>query len=272
MNKTIRGAVDPVTLIVVAVVAMLAVPNWRPSNWFKKGPPTITLAEAQAKQAAADKAVADLQAQVAALRAADEAKKSSQLGYTHEMVAGAIESNAKAPDSTEKAITDSFLQRADIGLNAVLGKLTPEVQAEVVAIVAQLRSGDQAKIAAANAMLAEKDRELNQATADRTKLAGEKQAAEQKLNVAEADRLAKTEKVTKLTAEVVSYANKSYENEKQAGSFGAMVDKLVWILVLLVGGYIVIHVLLPLWAQSYPGIGWLQKVAAFGKNITTAHL
>lgn len=271
--RNIRGVIDPVTLVVVGLVALMAaVPNFRPSSWFKKGPPTAELVAAQEAAKVAQAKADALAVQLAAVKASDEAKKTEQLTYTHEMVTGAIESNSKAPESTEKAITDSFLQRADIGFNAAIGKLDPALREEVIGIVAQLRSGDLARIKAAEDMLREKDKELANESAARIQLAKDKTATEQKLATAEADRLAKTEKVTKLTGQVVSYANKSYEKEKEAGSFSALVDKLVFVLVFLAGGYILIHVLLPLWAQSYPGIGWLQKVAAFGKNVTTAHM
>lgn len=272
LMKSRRGAVDPVTLTIVAVCAILAVPNWRPWNWGKPKPPSAELVAAQGKQADAEAKAKALAGQLAAIQAANEAKKSEQLAYTHEMVTGAIEANSKAPESTERAITDSFLQRADIGFNTAIGKLDPALREEVIGIVAQLRSGDLAKIEAAKAMLAEKDKELAESAKARTELAAAKTVTEQKLVVAEADRLKKTETVTKLTAEVVTYANKSYAKEQEAGSLGATVEKLFWGLGILVGAYVLIHVLLPLWAQSYPQIGWLQKVAALGKNLTTSHV
>lgn len=267
-----RGAVDPVSLVVIGLVAILAVPNWRPWNWGKKAPPTAELVAAQKDAAQAKATAAALQARVDAIAVQNEVKKQEQLTYTHQQLIGAIESNAKAPDSLERAITDAFLQRADIGFNAAVGKLDPALREEVIGIVAQLRSGDQAKIAAANAMLAEKDKELNEATVARVKLEADAVIVKAQRDKAQAEAAKKSANETKLTAQVVSYANKSYEKEKEAGSLGATVEKLFWILGFCVGGYILIHFFLPLWAQSYPNIGWLQKVAAFGKNITTAHV
>lgn len=270
--KSNRGAVPVILIYVVGALALTQlVPNWRIGNLFKKGPPSKELVAAQAAQQQAEASAKRLADQLAAIQAANEAKKLEQLSYTHEMVTGAIESNSKAVDSTEKAITDSFLQRADIGFNAAIGKLDPALREEVIGIVAQLRSGDLAKIEAANAMLAEKDKELTEATKARTELAAQKVVVDQKLTVAETDRLKKTEAVTKLTAQVVTYANKSYAKEEEAGSLGALVTKLVWIVVILVLAYLGIHWILPNIAQSFPDNARLQAFNKKMLQLTTGH-
>lgn len=229
-----RGFALETYLIIAAVIGLTQlVPALRPPNWFKKGPPTAELVKAQKEAADAKAQAAALQGRVDALANQNEVKKTEQLNYTYEMVTGAITSNAASPDSTEKAITDAFLQRANLGFNAVLGKLDPALKAEVISIVAQLRSGDQEKIKAAQAMLAEKDKELANETAARVKIEADAVVVKDKLAVANNVVAAKTANETKLTAQVVSYADKSYAKEKEAGSLAAFGANLVKVIIVV---------------------------------------
>lgn len=225
--STAGFAFETVLIIVCLVGGSQLVPNFRPANWFKKGPPTAELVAAQAAAADATARAAGLQARLDATARQDAEKKDSQVSYSHEMVTGAIEANSHAPDSTEKAITDSFLQRADIGLNSAIGKLPPELRAEVVSIVAQLRSGDQEKIRAANAMIAEKDKQLSAASEARVKLEADHASVQKQLVTANAEKDKKAAVETKLTAQVVSYSDKAYAKEKEAGSLAAFGDNVL---------------------------------------------
>lgn len=270
MNQ--RGEVGTVLLVVLALIGLSqAVPNLRPSNWFKKGPPTAELVAAQQKADQADKKVAELEHKVQSLEVEKAAQKDSQVNYSHEMVTGAIEANSHAPESTEKAIVDSFLQRADIGLNSAIGKLDPALRAEVVNIVAQLRSGDVEKIKAANAMLAEKDKELALATATRLKLEAEKQTVTTKLDAAVKEAATVKELVAAKTAQVVSYADKAFQREKEAGSLGALVEKMGWVIAGIVLVIILANWVIPSLAQEFPGIGWLVALNKTIKSLTSAH-
>lgn len=273
MKNNNRGAVPVIVLYLLgAALLSQAVPNFRLTNLFKKGPPTAELVAAQKKADDAEARAVAAQAKLNALVLDAEAKKDNQIVYSHEMVQGALESNGHAPDSTEKAITDSFLQRADIGLNVAVGKLDPALRAEVIGIVAQLRSGDQEKIRAAQAMLAEKDRELTQATADRVKLEGEVNGVKTELATAVKETAQIKEVVAKKQAEVITYADKARAQEKEAGSLGNLVRKLAWGLGILALLYIVANWVLPSLAQEFPNAAKLQKLNQAVKSVTSAHL
>lgn len=272
MRNNCRGD-GGVTLIVLLAVlgATQLVPNWRIDNWFKKGPPTKELTEAQKKLDAADKRAVEAEANLQRLVEANAAKKDNQIVYSHEMIAGAIESNSHAPDSTEKAITDAFLQRADIGLSSALKPLDPALKAEVVSIVAQLRSGDVEKIKAANAMLAEKDKQLAQATIERAKLEQEATVAKAQVVTAEKEKAALKEVVATKQNQVILYADKAREKEVEAGSFGATVQKLGWGLGILTALYILANWVLPSLAQEFPNARLLVGLNKTVKSVTSAH-
>ncbi len=270
MNQ--RGEVATLLLVILALAGVSQlVPNLRPQNWFKKGPPTAELVAAQKKADDADKKVADLEHKVATLETEKSVQKDNQVTYSHEMVTGAIEANSHAPESTEKAIIDSFLQRADIGLNSAIGKLDPALRAEVVNIVAQLRSGDVEKIKAANAMLAEKDKELAAASAARVKLEAEQIVTTGKLEAAVKEATTVKQLVAAKTAQVVSYADKAFLKEQEAGSLGALLEKVGWALAIIVLVIIVANWILPSLAQEFPGIGWLVALNKTIKSLTSAH-
>lgn len=267
-----RGEVVTVVLVILGLVgASQLVPNFRPSNWFKKGPPTAELAAAQKKLDDADARAKAAQEQLDKIVAENAAKKDTQIIYSHEMIAGAIEANSHAPDSTEKAITDAFLQRADIGLSSAIKPLDPALKSEVISIVAQLRSGDQEKIKAANAMLVEKDKQLQQAAIDRTKLESEAKTvtAEKVAIVKERDAL-KDVVATKQT-QVIAYADTAHEKEKEAGSLGALVEKLAWVVGIIVVIILFANWILPSLAAEFPGIGWLVALNKTTKSVTSAH-
>lgn len=272
MKTDSRAEVVTVLLVVLGLLGLSqAVPNFRIANLFKKGPPTKELVAAQKAAADADARAKAAEERVAKIAAENEVKKNSQIDYSHEMVVGAIESNSHAPDSTEKAITDAMLQRADIGLTSAIGKLTPELRAEVIGIVAQLRSGDQEKIKAAEAMLAEKDQELEQATAERAKLEVEAKTAKTERDAAVKESVAVHEVVAAKTAQVVAYADKAAANEKEAGSLGALVTKLAWVVGFLLAVILFANCVLPSLAQEFPGIGWLVSLNKLTKSLTSAH-
>ena len=230
-----RGVIE--TAVVLYVVAALAltqlVPNWRITHWFQKGPPTAELVQAQKEATDAKAQAAALQGRVDALALQNEQRKAEQLGYSHEMVVGAIESNSKAPVSTEQAITDSFLQRADLSLNVAVSKLDPALKAEVINIVAQLRSGDQEKIKAANAMLAEKDKELSAEVDARKKIEADSVVVKKERDVAVAAATKSEAKVAPLLTKVVTYADQKRAEEIKSGGLGALVDNLWYALVFL---------------------------------------
>lgn len=270
MNR--RGEVATVVLIILGLLGMSQfVPNFRVTNLFKKGPPTAELVAAQKKADEADKKVATLEQKVQQIEAENQAKKDTQITYSHQMVAGAMDANSHAPESTEKAIIDAFLQRADIALDSAIGKLDPALRTEVIGIVAQLRSGDQEKIKAANAMLAEKDKELSQATAARVQLEAEKTVTVNQRDSAMKEAAAVKELVAAKQAQVVSYADKAYAKEREAGSLGALVEKLGWIVGIIIFVIIFANWILPSLAQEFPGIGWLVALNKTIKSLTSAH-
>ncbi len=272
MTNDCRGD-GGVTLIVLLAVlgATQLVPNWRIDNWFKKGPPTKELTAAQAKLDAADKRAIDAEATLQKLVSANEAKKETQIVYSHEMIAGAIESNSHAPDSTEKAITDAFLQRADIGLASALKPLDPALKAEVVSIVAQLRSGDVEKIKAANAMLAEKDRQLTEAKTARVKLEAEAVVAKAEILTATKEKAALKEVVAAKQTQVIAYADKAREKEVEAGSFASTITKLAWVCGILLSIFIFANWILPSLAQEFPNARFLVGLNKAIKSVTSAH-
>lgn len=234
MKTKQRAEIATIILIVVGVLgATQIIPNWRVSNWFKKGPPTAELRAAEESAAKAKAELAALQAQLAAKQAAEDAAKTSQVQNAQFNVTGiplALEGEAQTPGVV---LATTLANNALLGLNSAIGGLPADQQAQIKLIVAQIRSSDLKQIEAGKAALAAKEAELGAVTSEREVLKAQigpmqqlVKAADDKVQAANAIVLAKTD-------QVVTYADKAFAKEKEAGSLKALGDNLLKLLALV---------------------------------------
>ncbi len=267
-----RGAFPVIVIYVLgALVLTQAVPNWRISHLFQKGPGTKQLADAQAKL---DQLKADSDQAVAKLKAAQEealAKQKEQVAYSQQMEIGAIAALKRAEQSPEVILASGFLDRASTGLRAAIGDLPVSRQAEIMAIVEGALSAKQAEVDQAKAALAQRDKDLAIETAQRKAVEAQIPKLTEAVAIKSNEVAAAQVVVTAKTAQVVEYANKAEAEKKEAGSLGALVTKLAWVVGILGAIFIFANWILPSLAAEFPQAVKLNKFNATVRSITSAH-
>ena len=157
-------------------------------------------------------------------------------------------------------------------LRNAIGDLPADRQAEIVAIVNGALSAKQAEVDAAKAALAVRDHDLEVETKAKQEALAQIPALEAQVKAKDAAVQATQAVVTAKTQEVVAYANKAAEQEKQNGSLSALLNKLMWVAGGVALLYLFVHVWLPIVSQSYPQNKLLQTLSAAAVNLTTAHI
>lgn len=135
-----RGVVQGGVLIVIGVLAVVAWlnPKWALPAFMQKKPPVAELTAAQADLAKAKAAQAAAESALAAAQADKDRQTQAQLRYSQQMANGAAEALNHVPaehQTPETALAGQLVGRASAGLDAAIGKLSPELQAEIRQIV-----------------------------------------------------------------------------------------------------------------------------------------
>lgn len=272
--RNIRGAVDPVTIILMVGVAAFLGGGLKLPAFLQKKPPVAQLSAAEIELAKVKAAQQKAEAELAAARAQEAARTSSQLDYAQQFASGTSLALAKIPveeQTPEIKLASEMALRANLGLEAARGKLPAEAQAEIKAMVDQALSAVTAERDAYRAALVKKDAELQ--SASQAKAAIEKQipVLEAKLQTKSAEVAAVEAKTQTLTQEVKVWAQGKADAEAKAGSLDAYAGRLVRGIIIAGVLYLFLHFLLPNIAQSYPGVSWLTHLADGVKNLTTGH-
>jgi hypothetical protein len=211
--KTRKGIIDPITLTVVAVLAIsigIFGAKWHPFAFLKKKPPTVELKQ---EQADLDKLRADL----VATQDKERADLEAQVRAAQQMQAGAALALGRIPTehvTAESKLAGNLLIRSDLRLVAAIGKLPEDQQAEILSIIDQALSGKQEEIDAANKKLADKDGAIKLVSEERDSL--KNQIPVLKSQVTEKDTLVKATQT-----KVIEYADKADAKERESGSLSA---------------------------------------------------
>lgn len=258
---------------IIAIVALLFTGSMPKLPSFKKDPPVAAASEADKKAVETAQKLTDTQQKLDAANAkiADQTKQ--QIGYAQVMVEGADHVANQAKDKTpEIAAIASFTGRAKLALALANSPLTPQQQADVWKIAEDLASGERARADAAEAQLHQKDTQLQVVTAQKNDLAQQVPGLTKERNDARTDAKTSLDSAVQLNGQVQQYAAKQVEKDKKLSSAEYWESWLGRILVIGGIAYLLVHVLLPNLAQSYPGVSWLTKTADFAKNISTSHV
>lgn len=266
-----RGDITIVVLVVLGLVAASqAVPNFRPTNWFKKDAAhTQELAKAEADAAKARQEALDARKQLESIVAEQQQKTLEQVQYSQQMIAGIPRALAKEEQTAGVRLATGLAIRASGGLAAAIGDLPLDKQEEIIKIVDGVLSGVVDERNEALRQLAAKDAELRVISQTKASLEAQLPALQATVKAKDEQLAVQTAKVAETTAKVVSYADKAALKEKEAGSLGAQVDKLGTLLLILGFAYLIVHFVLPSLAADFPA---LQTVNKLTKSITSAHL
>lgn len=269
-----RGVI-PVAIIYVLCglgVITVAVPNFRPWNWFQKGPPTIELSKAETALATAKADAAKAQADLVAAQAKERAATVEQVRYSQQMIAGVPAALKRAPASPEVSLASQLAERAGKGLSAAIGDLPADRQAEILAIVEGALSAKQAEVDAAKAALASKDAELAATTAAKAQVEAQIPVLTAKAVNADSKAAAAESLVTAKTNEVAAWADKKAASDKEAGSLGALVKRLEWWIVVAAMIYLFIHFAMPSLAAEFPACKALTVAYRGITSIASSHI
>ena len=249
--RTARGVVDPVTLTLVAAIALAAGvfgTSWKPFEFLKPKPPTVELSKAQADLAAANAAAEKARQDAAAANAAERAKLEAQIRAAQQDNAGtqaALERVPSAHKTPEVKLAESMALRVDLKLAAAIGKLPDAERNAMVELVALALSGKQAEIDEANRRLAERDAAFAELTIKREADQRAAQAAKEQAAAAEAHAASVQGKVTDLTDKVKASADKLDAKDREAGGFAASAQKAWNVIIGLVCAYGFLAYVLP---------------------------
>lgn len=270
--KSKRGVIPVVVLYVVGGLALTQlVPNWRVGNLFAKGPQTKQLAEAQADLVKAKATAAEAKLAYEAALVDERAKTTTQLRYSQQFAYPLPELLMKAPQTPEVKLARSFALRVNSSLVLAIGDLPADKRAEVLQVIQDAVSDKQAEVDAANEKLAEMDAQLKITTEEKAVLAAQLPVLQQAKAAADVKVLAKDAEVVTATAKVAAYADKAAAKEKEAGSLGALVVKLLWVIGIIGALYIFAHFMLPSLAQEFPAVAWLGKLNKTVKSVSSSH-
>lgn len=245
-----RGTIG-IELLLIAGAALavgVVAGGWKPAEWFRKKPPTAELTVLQSKLSDAEARLKEAEAIAEAARQAERAKQEAQVRHAQQMQSGASEAIRRQPPehrTPQTALASDLLNRAEFALGLAIGNLSPELRAEITAIVDGALSSVQAERDAAKAALLAKDAELRTVTRERDAIKDElpKLAAQ----VAQAERQADEikAKVAAKVEEVKTVANVLDAERRKAGSLSAQIDKLWRIVLWIAGAWAFITFILP---------------------------
>jgi multidrug efflux pump subunit AcrA (membrane-fusion protein) len=234
--------------ILILAAALLLGGKFEVPAFLQKKPQTEQLQRAQAELDKAKAAQAAAEAQLAAVRAAEQARAATQLGYAHQFAYGTREVLASIPADEQTAkvkLASDLSARTVAGLEAYHGALAPELKAEMTGMIAQALSAVQAERDAYKAALAERDAQLRTATTERLQLAQKVTELDATVKVKTAETAAIQATVETKTAEVVKYANDAAAEKRRAGSLDAYAGRLLRGALLIAGIYLFVSFGLP---------------------------
>jgi hypothetical protein len=260
MNR--RGTVIIETIVIVAALGAAAtLAGWKPLQFLKPKPPTSQVTALQTDLA---KAQAELEAARAArdaAAAAERARQEQQVRWAQQMASGAADTLLRQPAAhrtAETQLASDLLARANFGLAAAIGALPVDKQAEILAIVDKALSGVQAERDEARTALAAKDRELQAVTADREQIAQKLPILAAQLEAKESAAQTVQAKLKAKTDEVLVIAEKLDAKAREVGSLGASVDRILFWVLVIAGGWLFL-----VW-----GLPWVLKLLRPGRTKT----
>lgn len=248
--RSLRAAVDPVSLVLIAALALggASLAGWKPFAFLKPKPPTAQLTQLQADLAASQAALA--QARLAAEEAArlESARQAEQVRWAQQMGEGAALALNRQPAEHRTAQTQlagDLLTRANVGLADAIGGLPPAKQAEILSIVDRALSASQAERDEARAALAVKDAELRTVSAQRAEIAAQIPALTAKAARLSAEVAETQAAVTVKTNEVKTWAELKQASDRAAGSLSAALQRWINGCLIVAAAYAFLAYILP---------------------------
>ena len=259
---------------IAAVGVFLLMPTWHLPAFLQKKPPTAQLSAAEVKlketQSKLDLATGEL----AKTKAAEEQKKAEQLSYSQKMSAAAAESLSQVPAAhrtPEVILAEGFVTRANNGLLAAIGGLTPDQQAEIKSLVVQALSAKQSEVDAANKIIKDMDKQLADETAVRNDLDKKLPVLQAQVDTAQAEVKVKAAEVDKQQAAVVTWADKKAQADAKAGSLETYGNNLMRYIVIGLSLYLLVHFILPSLVQEFPGFSLLGTFYRGVTSVCSSH-
>jgi hypothetical protein len=241
-----RGIVDPVTLAVVAGIAIgIFASNWKPLAFLRPKPPTEQLTAMQAKldiaTLEAEKARIAREAAVVAERAKLEAQvRAAQVDNTGTVAA--LKRVPAAQQSPEVKLAARMALRVDLKLAIAIGRLPEADQMAMVELIEQALSDKQADLDEANRKLAEADANFKVVSGERDVLKAQIPKLTAKVADSEAEAAMAQAEVNVKIKDVKTWAEKADAALRDGSGFADSVRKVAYFLI---GGYILVVFIIP---------------------------
>lgn len=274
MKTNNRGIAWLPVLALVAIAALL-VPQFHLPAFLQKKPPTKQLSAAEDELAKARASQALAEAQLHAAQAEEAKRTQEQLRYSQQMSAGASQALASVPPehvTPEVKLASDLIARTSSGLAAAIGTLPEDQRAEIQKLVNEALSAVAAERDAALKALAQKDAELQHATADKIKVEAKLPAMQAAVETSKAAVQVKDLEVQTKVRQVAAYADAKAAADAKAGSLEAYAGGLMRILLIAGILYLVVHFALPSLAQEFPGTGFLTWLNKTTKSLFSSHV
>lgn len=220
-----RAAADPVTLGLVALIALAAGvfgTSWKPLEVFRPKPPVEELTKLQGQLATAQTAAEQARKEKDAAVAAERAKLESQIRSAQEDNAGTQAALAVAPSGPEVKLAKEMAVRVDLKLAAAIGDLPKANREAMLKLIADALAGKDQEFRDA---MAKRDAEFAIIVRERDALKEQIPVLVTKAAKAEETVKAVQTEVTKKTDEVKTIAKDLDEERRQKSSFKAAAEK-----------------------------------------------
>jgi hypothetical protein len=242
---TCRAVADPLTLVLVGLIALAAGvfgTSWKPFEFLKPKPPTEQLTKLQDDLAKANAAAEQARKDREAAVAAERAKLEQQVRAAQEDNAGTQAALAVAPSGPEVKLAKEMAVRVDMKLAAAIGDLPKANREAMLKLIADALAGKDAEFAAA---MAKRDVEFATLRAERDQVAAQIPILSQKATKAEEQaKVIATEK-TKVENKVAEFAAKADAKEREAGGFKASAERAINVIIGLVAVWAFLAYVLP---------------------------
>ena len=219
----------------------------------------------------ARKEAQEARAALDALKAKEDLDKKTLSQEAHQFVVGIPEALKDEPRTAGDIHATSLANRADDRLTAVLGKLPPEMRAEIIQIVLDIKSNDAKRIADAESKLAAKDTEARMLKQNLDDTIIRERDAVKNLKEKDTAFSSTLSKNAELTTKVAEYAKKSYDKERENGSLAATAERYGMAILGIIILYVIAHVVVPSLAQEFPAVRPLQVAYKAIKSVTSCH-
>lgn len=246
--KSRRGAIDPITLTLLALLGVGALSQWKPLEMFRPKPPTAELTKLQADLAAANAAAEQARKDRDAAAINERAKLEAEVRAAQQDNLGTQTALGRVPlehRTAEVKLAVNMAARVSLKLAASIGKLPAEQQEAMIQLIDQALSDKQTEVDEALGKLAKRDAEFGVLKAERDAIRAQIPVLEKKVADTAAATVVVQEQVTIKTNEVKVIADTLDNEKRKSGSLAGVAEHWFHVALWIVGVWALLAYVVP---------------------------